>query len=394
MSPRQISRRLRTATQVQDMLPGGFKDKVEELPKTPPPRWMAWSCITSIGVTVVVLVATLLGPMDEFVLASGSVRPAEYALVFPQVDGSVAEVLAHPGMTVTKGQLLARLDITELERGRATLEAELAQAVADQAIAVSQLSAIRVAPLSPELLFLARSVDRHRQVVVMRHTLLERMEGLGQTNNVSLLELTRERLSTQAAELELERAQQAALLLEGDYAKAQVSAAEAQVQAAADRIKGLERRRVLIEGEVTRREIHAPADGLVVSRAVRFAGEKVQLGTALFKLAYGSATELRLYASEDRVHRIKPGMMVRFRTHSDPDRLTKMSLGRVQDVALDGALEKDEEQAHATRATYAINVSVKQASTELPLGATVDAEIVLGQRPFWHLLLLKREPKP
>ena len=390
MSATQISRRLRTASQVPGMLPGGFKDRLEELPKSLAPRWMVWSWIVTAIATVVVLAGTLLGPMDEFVLATGIVRPAEYALVFPQVDGSVAEVVAQPGMTVTKGQLLARLDTTELERGRATVEADLAQAVADQAIAVAQLSAIREAPLSPDLLFQARSVERQRQVVAMRHTLLERMEGLGQTNNVSLLELTRERMSTQAAELELERAQQAAVLLGGDYAKAQIAAAEARVQAAADRILGLQRRRALIEGEVKRREIYAPADGLVVSRAVRFAGEKVELGTALFKLAYGKATELRLYASEDRVNRIKHGMLVRFRTRSDPDRLTKMSVGRVQDVALDRALEKDEGRAQAAGASYAIDVSVEQASTELPLGAAVDAEIVLGQRPFWHLLLLKK----
>lgn len=390
------SARLRRAT-VSEMLPNGFHTPSEELPRSTAPKWMTWTWIGSVVLTVVVLGGTLLGPMDEFVLTTGMVRPAEYALVLPQISGQIASVEATPGMRVKAGQVLAHLDTLDLERERATLNADLAQAEADLAIALAQSSAVREAPLPPELLFQARSAQRQQQVVGMRHDLLTRMEGLGQSNNVSLLELTRERMNTLSAELDLERCRQAQTLLNGDYAKAQIAMGEGRDRAASARVAGLRERLTVLDQQLARRIIRAPADGLVISRAVRFPGEKVEQGTALFKLAFGTATQLRLYASEDRVNRIKPGMLVRFRTRSDPDRLHPMSIGRVEEVALDRALTKEDGESIEHRGSYAIDVTTEisaNPATNLPLGAAVDAEIVLGERPFWHLLLLRNASTP
>lgn len=394
MSIAKASARLRRIS-VPDMLPNGFHTRSDELPKSTAPRWMTWLMISSVVLAVVVLGGTLLGPMDEFVLTSGEVRPADYALVLPQVSGQVAEVLAHPGMQVKADQILVRLDTLDLDRERLALDADLAKAEADHAITAAQLQAVREAPLPPELLFQARSAERQQQVVTLRHDLLERMEGLGQTNNVSLLELTRERLNSLSAELELERNRQSRGLLDGDYAKAQIAMAEGREHAVAAQVTGLRHRLSGLDQELARRVVRAPADGLVVSRSVRFPGERVEQGTAVFKLAYGKATQLRLYASEDRVNRIKPGMLVRFRPRSDPDRLSPMSIGKVTEVALDRALTKEDANAPERRGSYAIDVAVEERAKqpiELPLGAAVDAEIVLGVRPFWHLLLLRDKP--
>ena len=352
---------------------------------------MTWIWIGAAILTAVVLTGTLLGPMDESVLASGVVRPADYALVFPQVGGAVAEVAVTPGMMVKAGQVMARLETLDLDREQTILDAELSQAQADQAIAVAQLAATREAPLGPDLQFQANSVGHQEQVLVLHQDLLKRMEGLGESNNISLLELTRERLNVQASNLDLQRSRQAAVLLGGGYAKAQVAAAEARQCAAAAHVTALTAQRALLDRELAQRVVRAPADGLVVSRAVRYPGEKVDLGTALFKLAYGSGTRLRLYASEDRVNRIKPGMTVRFRTKSDPDRLTPMAIGRVEEVALDRDLSKEDTERADRRGSYAVDVSVGADVANLPLGAEVDAEIILGVRPFWHLLLFKKE---
>lgn len=386
-----ISRRMRSITGVPDMLPTGFRTRSEKLPYAKPPRWMTWIWIAAAILTSVVLAGTLLGPMDESVLASGVVRPADYALVFPQVGGAVAEVSVTPGTMVKSGQVMARLVTLDLDREQTILGAELSQAQADQAIANAQLAATREAPLGPDLQFQANSVGHQEQVLVLRRDLLKRMEGLGESNNISVLELTRERLNVQASNLDLERSRQAAVLLGGGYAKAQVAAAEARLSAAVAHVTALTAQRALLERELAQRVVRAPADGLVVSRAVRYPGEKVDLGTALFKLAYGSGTRLRLYASEDRVNRIKPGMTVRFRTKSDPDRLTPMSFGRVEEVALDRDLSKEDTERADRRGSYAVDVAVGAEVVNLPLGAEVDAEIVLGVRPFWHLLMFKKE---
>lgn len=378
-----------------DLVPPGFRTRSEALPRSRPPHWMTWTWIAAALGSLACLVLTLIGPMDEFVLAQGVVRPADYALVFPQVSGTVADVPLHPDDQVRSGEILCRLDVTDLHHERALCEAEVAQAQANLTIAEADLAAIRAAPMPHDLLFQAHGLAAQREIVAMRRELLSRMELAGGDGSLPLVELTRERLGVKAAEAELARGIQAAALLENGYAAAAIQAAEGRTRAAASHLQGLTARLHNLDEEQERRIVRAPTDGQVVSRTVRFPGEQVVLGTALFKIAKGSATRLRLYASEDRVNRIKPGMPVRFRPRSDPNRLARLSSGTVIEVALDRALRTEDSEHPEHRGTYAIDVAVETSATALPLGAAVDAEIVLEQRPFWRLLLLKKaEPAP
>lgn len=371
-----------------DLVPPGFRLRSEELRRSLPPRWMTWAWIGALLGTLLCLSLTLLGPMDEFVLAQGVVRPADYALVFPATNGTVARVEVASGDQVRTGAVLCRLDTTDLDQQAADLAISIAQARAALAIADAELAATRAAPVSQDLLLQARSLPHQREVVAMRRELLARMEQAGGEGGLPIVELTRERLGVKAAEVDLERAAQAATLLDGGYAAAAIAVAEGRRAVAAAHLDGLTTRLAHLEAERERRIVRAPADGQVVSRAVRFTGEQVALGTALFKIAKGSATQIRLYASEDRVDRIKPGMLVRFRSRSDPDRLSRMSAGRVLSVALDRDLRQEDAERPQDSGAYAIDVAVDDL-TALPLGAAVDAEIVLEARPFWRLFLIR-----
>jgi HlyD family secretion protein len=240
-------------------------------------------------------------------------------------------------------------------------------------------------------LLLAKQTERVRESLELRRNLLQRLEGLEVPNAVSQVELIRERLNVKQTESDLARCESAKALVDGEFAAARLAEAEARVANAKAAIVSLAADRKRIDSEIERRLIRAPNDGLVVSRSVRFPGERAEAGNALFKLARGEQVRIRLYASEDRVTRIKSGMLVRFRTKADPDRLTPSSIGRVTDVALDRLLTRDDGISNSNRGGYAIDVDVEAATTALPLGAAIDAEIVLDQRPFWRLLLLKHE---
>ena len=121
--------------------------------------------------------------------------------------------------------------------------------------------------------------------------------------------------------------------------------------------------------------------------ARRFSGEKIEAGATLFKITDADRTELRLYASEDRVNLIQPGQLVRFRANNNPDRLAPLAVGRVSRVARDRDLSTSEDSN--SRGTYRVSVDIEKEPYPLAVGATVEAEIVLERRPFWRLLLLK-----
>jgi len=355
-----------------------------ELPKSVAPKWMSWVFIGAACLAVVATSVVLLGPMDERVLAPGVVRPADYALVFPAAEGTVAEVPAQPGQRVAHGQLLARLDCRELERERDTVTQSVARAEAELATAVA--AALQAIPTDMSLQ--AAEAPRLRAMVAERRKLLERMEASGDGRGLSLVELVRERLALQSLERELERAERVEGLLSGTWAQASKDAAAARVRASEAALAGLRVRLVHIQSDIALREVRSPVDGMLVNRAVRFQGEKVVLGQALFKIARGSAARLRLYAGEDRVDRIRPGMKVLFRPKSDPNRLRAPRTGVVEEVALDRTLEAEQGDGPPA-GTYAIDVTVDEQIGDLPLGASVEAEIVLGQRSFIELLMTK-----
>ncbi len=380
-----------SASAVPDLLPKGFRTRADELPRSKPPAWMTWMWVVALFLTAGSLSFTLLGPMDEFVLATGEVRPADYELVFPQTSGVLSEVSAHPGMPVKAGEVMARLDAADLEREAEVNAAALGRARSDLANTEALLAQTRAAPVPLDQLLLASQTERLREALALRRDLLHRLEGLEQPNAVSQVELIRERLNVKQAESELARCETAKGLVDGEYAIARLTEAEAKVANAKAAIAALEAERKRIETEQERRIIRAPSDGLVVSGSVRFPGERAETGSALYKLARGERVRIRLYASEDRVTRIKGGMLVRFRTKADPDRLTPSSIGRVTEVALDRFLTRDDGASTVARGGYAIDVDVEAATTALPLGAAIDAEIVLDQRPFWRLMLLKHE---
>lgn len=135
-------------------------------------------------------------------------------------------------------------------------------------------------------------------------------------------------------------------------------------------------------------EITSPSAGTVLSTARIFEGERVLLGAPLVKLVRGQEQTIRLYASEDRIDQIKPGQLIRFRVRSNPDRLAPFATARVTHVARDRDLAT-EDKTDLPPASYYIKATIETAPYEIPFGAQLDAEIVLRERPFWQILLLR-----
>lgn len=363
--------------------------RADRLPRSVPPSWMRWLFVGGAAFASTVATITLLGPLDEMVQVGGEVRPAEYRLVYPLSEGVVAELAAQIGSRVEPGAPLARIDGWTVERERERTAAELTQATADAATSDAALRRTRAAPILSEFLFNGMVVDQERKLVQLQREVLGRLDDLHRQGGASDLQVLTQRQQVVSAELTLARHEQAAATLAGGLGEANVAEAAAAAAAAHARIEALRQRVVILDRELERLRITAPVAGTVIAASVRFAGERVRLGEPVFKIAVGEGIMLRLAASEDRLGEIRPGQVVRFRPKSDPDRLSPMATGRVVEVALDRDLDKEEGSLAGNR-TYRILVQPDSATRAIPFGAQVDAEIVLRQRPFWRLLMLKK----
>ncbi|HRJ72012.1 MAG TPA: efflux RND transporter periplasmic adaptor subunit, partial [Terrimicrobiaceae bacterium] len=90
--------------------PDVFRQPVQTMPQVIAPRWMRLSMAWSVVLTILIGVLTLLSPMDEYVVAPGEVRPAEYAFVFSRSAGILESIEVLDNQPVKRGQVLARLD--------------------------------------------------------------------------------------------------------------------------------------------------------------------------------------------------------------------------------------------------------------------------------------------
>jgi len=366
-----------------------YRETSEQLPKVYAPGWMTSSMVWSIVLTIVLCVLTLISQMDEFVAAPGEVRPAEFAYAFSKTTGILESVDAYDGQEVKKGQVLARLDSFEIRKQIAQIDGEITQTQAELAMAEATSRKVAAAPVPSEFLFSEVEMERQKEIQTLQQDYLHKLSELQKTGAASGVEMLNVRLQLIAADSLVKRNQQAYDLFKGDFGAAAQSEALQRENMIRARLTALKSKRELAEMEYKRLEIVSPESGVLLATARRFPGEKIEAGSALFKVTDANRPELRLYATEDRINMIQPGQLVRFRANNNPDRLAPLAIGKVTEVARDRDLGPGGISSDQSTATYRIKVSIEKEPYPLAVGATVEAEIVIARRPFWRLLFMK-----
>lgn len=365
----------------------GFRAPLGLLRPVIPPGWLKAGLLAAGAATVLCAATVLMSPMDEYVTAPGVVRPAEFALVFSRAEGILESVAVTDGLRVNRGDVLARLEDREIRKEIVRLEGELDQARSELELAKIGTRKVTAAPVPPEFLFSALEVERQREVREIHQQYYQKLSELQRSGAASGAEMLNVRLQLIASESLLKRSQQANELFTGDYGAASKEEAVARERVIESRVRALEGQLAQARADLLRMEILAPESGVIIATARRFPGEKILAGETLFKITGTEGTELRLYATEDRVDRIAVGQPVRFRANNNPDRLAPLALGRIARVAADRDLESNPDSEN--KSTYRISVDVEKAPYPLAVGATVQAEIVIARRPFWRLLFLR-----
>lgn len=201
---------------------------------------------------------------------SGTLVAREEALVGVQIDGlRIAEVLAEDGDTVKAGQVLARLDRSQLDALAAQNDAALARA--DSAIAQARA-----------------------QIEQVDATLAQARADYERGRSLGLGVLTQATLDQRLALAKTAQAQ-----LEG--------ARSALGVALADR-KSQEAQRRELDVRIARTEVRAPVAGVVSRRAARVGALAMGTGEPLFRLIEKGALDLDAEAPDDVLLRVKTGM--------------------------------------------------------------------------------------
>jgi HlyD family secretion protein len=292
---------------------------------------------STLSVTAVKVEKALL---DRTLKANGTVAAYELIPVTSPATGSqISEILADRGETVTKGQILARLDDSQLQ-------AQLMQARGALAKAEARVAQLRVGTRSEEIAQAQEKVANARATVWQAESDLELVNKRVERNKTLKAEgaIAEDRLDeiiTQQRTGQSNLQQVQANLREAEQRLAQLQAGEtleviAQAEAELIQAKGQVQ---LVQAQLKDTVVVAPTAGQIAERNARI-GDLVSSSEKLFTIIERGRLELRLTVPETQLSSISPGQKVRI-TGNTASNITL--LGKVRTI--DPMVKEDSRQA-------------------------------------------------
>ncbi len=255
-------------------------------------RWLPATATAEVPAAAVPLppaVSVVRAATREFrdrLSVSGTLVAREEAMVGPQLDGlRITELFADDGDRVARGQVLARLDRSQLDALAAESDAALARA--DAAVAQAQNAIAQF-----------EATDTQAQADYSRATRLE--AGV---------------MSQSALDSRASAARSSTAQLAGARSALAVAMADKRAQQA---------QRRELDVRIARTEVRAPVAGVVTRRTARLGALSASGGDALFRVTQDGAVDLDAEVPEDGLARVKLGMAAKVAVSGDPDPIPGM----------------------------------------------------------------------
>lgn len=301
-------------------------------------------------------------PESGVLRASGNIEMTDAEVSF-KIAGRVAERLVSEGETVKAGQIVARLDTSELTQEVALRKAEVRAAEA----ALAEL----VTGSRPEEIAQAEAVVRRTQADVARARAdLKRLKTLYERDNVSVQDYDAAKTVVAVTEAKLREAQEQLRLVQKGPRIEKIERSRAQLEQAKEAL-------ALAETRLSYATLTSPLTGLVLSHNIE-PGEFVAAGTPIVTVGDLEHVWLRAYVDETDLGRVKVGQAARVTTDTYPD---KGYEGRVSFIASQAEFTPKSVQTEKERVklVYRIKITIANPEMELKAGMPADARIILDR---------------
>jgi HlyD family secretion protein len=361
--------------------------------------------------------------LEGRLLVSGNLELTQVDLSF-KIPGKLVDLMVREGDWVKKGDIIARLEATQLEQQRARDLAavaaaqsqyqQLQTAIEYQRAAIDSELAVRQAELAQaqarlnDLLAGSRQQEiRQAQAAVndakawndVAKLEWERAQMLYAKEDISTAQYDQARTKVESTAAQLRQAQERLALVEEGPRKEEIAAARAAVARAQAAITATEANRIelrrkeqeltlrraeidrsraqvgMTEAQIADTVLTAPIDGVVLVKAAE-SGEVVAAGTTIVSLGDLDHPWLRAYINETDLGKIKLNGTALLSTDSFPG---KQYQGRISFIASEAEFTPKQIQTKEERVklVYRIKIEVDNSHRELKNNMPVDAEILL-----------------
>ena len=308
--------------------------------------------------------------------AYGNVEAKE-VVISPEAAGRLTRLSVEDGQMLAAGAVVGEVDSTPLVLQRNQLTAQHAGTVSrvgeldqlvqalmaqrDAAEAQWQAAIAQRGALQSQLEIARRAHERTERLFAKQAATAQQLDQAERDDRVlqDQIKAQEQQIEAQGRQVAAQTAQIAATQAQRKTALAQVSSADAQVTQVDDRI-----RRSLVTN---------PSPGTVLVTYAR-AGEMVQPGQPLYKIANLDAVDVRAYIGEPQLASVRVGRRARVTVDAGDTR--KILTGTVSWVAAQAEFTPTPIQTRDERAdlVYAIKIRVPNQDGVLKIGMPVDVE--------------------
>lgn len=280
----------------------------------------------------------------------GQVVPSLEVNIIPKLGGKVAQVLVEVGDRVRAGQVLVRLDATDIEK-------QVEQARAGVATAQAQLAQVK-AGTRPEQIEAARQqVKQAEAAFSLAQANLERTQFLFSQGAVPQSQLDQVQMQFSQAEASLEAARQQLAMAEAGPTAEQVAVGEAQVNQARAAL-------ATAEQQLANTVITAPVSGIVTAVMVD-PGEMAGPSMPVAVIAQLDTVQVNLTVPESDINYLQTGSEV------------EVSVAALGDESFTGRVSTVSPVADARTRSYQVKVELPNPEGMLKGGMSANVTVAL-----------------
>lgn len=297
----------------------------------PKPRWMRYLLLGTAGLLIAVGgvagYRAVVSTPSEAASERGAVLPVETTAVervssykVPRIytgetvalrnsdlgferGGELIQVMANEGQRVSAGEMLARLDIRNLETQRLQVEAQKAQAIA-------RLTELKNGARAEDIVVAEAAVRDLEQRLTLQRTQEQRREYLYERGAIAREQLDEFAFGANSLEAQLAQAR-------GRLEELRNGTRFEQVDAQTAVVSQLDAQLQDIDVNISKSTITAPFDG-IVARRIADEGTVVGTGQAVFELVEAAAPEARIGIPASVVNQIQLGTSKTIRINNQP----------------------------------------------------------------------------
>lgn len=280
-----------------------------------------------------------------------------------KIAGRVQERFVQEGQHMAVGDVIARLDDTDLAQ-----EVAIRQAEVDTASAA--LAELEAGAREQEIAAAEATVRRAQAELAQQDRDHQRKEQLYERNVISTQEYELAQLAYEVAVTKTREAEeQLALVREGPR--------QERIQQARARLEQAKRAFELAQIRLSYAVLETPISGVILAEHIE-SGEYVVPGTAIVTVGALDTVWLRAYINETDLGRVKLGQSATVTTDSYPD---KEYEGRISFIASEAEFTPKNVQTTEERVklVYRVKIDIPNPEMELKPGMPADAKIALDK---------------